>query len=127
VKPVRVVVVEDNQVFRETLELLLQLRGDIEVIGLVSSGDAAPAVCAELRPDVVLMDYRMPGLNGTQATEAVLREAPGVQVVCLTASVSKREAEQLLAAGAVACVMKDDDLEEIVRAIHNAAGRPATA
>jgi DNA-binding NarL/FixJ family response regulator len=69
----------------------------------------------------------MPGMNGTQATEAVLRAAPGVQVVCLTASVSKREAEQLLAAGAVACVMKDDDLEEIVRAIRDAAGRPATA
>ena len=125
--PVRVVVVEDNEVFRETLELLLQLRGDIDIVALVSTGDAAPAVCADLKPDVVLMDYRMPGLNGTQATEAVLREAPGVQVVCLTASVSKLETEQLLAAGAVACVMKDDDLEEIVRAIHDAAGRPTTA
>ncbi|HLM35441.1 MAG TPA: response regulator, partial [Gaiellaceae bacterium] len=63
--PVRVVVVEDNEVFRETLELLLQLRGDIDVVALVSTGDAAPAVCADLKPDVVLMDYRMPGLNGT--------------------------------------------------------------
>ena len=113
--------------FRETLELLLELRADIDVVALVSTGDEAPAVCAEVRPDVVLMDYRMPGLNGAQATEAVLRASPGSQIVCLTASVSRREVEQLLAAGAVACVMKDDDLDEIVRAIYDAAGRTTPA
>jgi DNA-binding NarL/FixJ family response regulator len=72
------------------------------------------------------MDYRMPGLNGTQATRAVLEAAPGARVVCLTASVTRKETEQLLAAGAVACVMKDDDLDEIVRAIYDAAGRAST-
>ena len=67
----------------------------------------------------------MPGLNGAQATEAVLRASPSSSVVCLTASVSRKEVDQLLAAGAVACLTKDEDLDEIVAAIHEAAGHAA--
>ena len=122
---VRLVLVEDNQVFRETLELLLGLRPDIDVIASVATGNEAPMICAELLPDVVLMDYRMPGLNGAQATEAVLRASPSSSIVCLTASVSRKEVDQLLAAGAVACLTKDEDLDEIVAAIHEAAGHAA--
>jgi DNA-binding NarL/FixJ family response regulator len=120
-RPIRVVIVEDNRVFRETLAFLLGLRPGIEVVGAVGSGNEAPAVCADVRPDVVLMDYRMPGLNGVQATVAVLAAAPQANVVCLTASLSPRESEQLLAAGAVACLTKDRDLDQIVAAVHDAA------
>ena len=123
--PIRVVLVEDNQMFRETLELLLGLRPEIEVVAAVATGNEAPAMCAKLKPDVVLMDYRMPGLNGAQATRAVLRACPSSRVVCLTASVSRKEVEQLLAAGAVACITKDEDLDEIVSAIHGAVAGPA--
>ena len=63
----------------------------------------------------------MPGLNGAQATAAVLEASPGSRVVCLTASVSGEELEEILAAGAVACLMKDEGLDEIVEAIHDAA------
>jgi DNA-binding NarL/FixJ family response regulator len=69
----------------------------------------------------------MPGLNGAQATEAVLRASPESRVVCLTASVSRKEVAQLEAAGAVACISKDGDLDAIVAAIHDAAGRTANA
>jgi DNA-binding NarL/FixJ family response regulator len=124
-QPVRVVLVEDNQMFRETLELLLDLRPEIEVVASVATGNEAAKVCARLRPDVVLMDYRMPGLNGAQATAAVLAASPTSRVVCLTASVSRREVEQLMAAGAVACLTKDEDLDDIVTAIGDAARRPA--
>jgi DNA-binding NarL/FixJ family response regulator len=120
-RPVRVVLVEDNDTFRETLELLFGLRPEIEVVASLASGAAAPQVCAELRPDVVLMDYRMPGLDGAQATRAVLAAAPGVNVVCLTASVTRREVEDLKAAGAVACLTKDEDLEQIVTVLREAA------
>jgi DNA-binding NarL/FixJ family response regulator len=120
--PIRVVLVEDNQMFRETLELLLGLRPDIEVVAAVATGNEAPERCAELKPDVVLMDYRMPGLNGAQATRAVLRASPSSRVVCLTASVSRKEIDQLLAAGAVACLTKDEDLDDIVSAIYDAVG-----
>ncbi len=118
---VTIVLVEDNQIFRETLELLLGLRGDLDVVASVATGQAAVDVCADLRPDVVLVDYRMPGLSGAQTTEAVLRASPATRVVCLTASVSEAEIEELYKAGVVACVAKDEELEQIVAAIHVAA------
>jgi len=123
--PVTVVLVEDNDVFRETLELLLGLRGDIDVVASVATGQEAVEVCARLEPDVVLVDYRMPGLNGAQTTAEVLRASPRSRVVCLTASISREEMTSLLDAGAVACLTKDEDLEQIVASIHTAAAAAA--
>ena len=119
--PVRVVLVEDNQVFREALELLLDLRDDVEVLASVDNGTAAASVVRALGPDVVLLDYRLPGMNGVEVTRAIRSGSPGVRVVCLTASVSRREIEELYEAGAVACLMKDVALEEILDAIREAA------
>jgi DNA-binding NarL/FixJ family response regulator len=119
-RPVRVVLVEDNQVFRTTLELLLGLRDDVEIVASVENGTDAPGVVAELQPDVVLLDYRLPGMNGLEVTRAIRSASPGVRVVCLTASVSRREIDELYAAGAVACLTKDEELDEIVAAIHGA-------
>jgi DNA-binding NarL/FixJ family response regulator len=123
VKPVRVILVEDNDIFRETLELLFGLRDEIDVVGSVNMGDSAPALVAELKPDVVLMDYRMPGLNGAEATRAVLDACPGTSVVCLSASVTAQEVKEVLAAGAVACVTKDEDFDRLVKTVQEAAGR----
>lgn len=121
--PVRVVLVEDNQVFREALELLLELRTDIEVVASVSDGTEAVPACLEHRPDVVVMDYRLPGLDGVQATKAVREACPGIAVVVLTASANVREMDALQEAGAVACLRKDQDLDEIVSTIHGAGRR----
>jgi len=125
-EPIRVVLVEDNAVFREALELLLALRGEITVVGSVEDGADASEVVAKLRPDVVLMDYRLPGLDGVQATRAVLEACPETAVVCLTASANPREREALVEAGAVDCLQKDDGLDAIIAAVRNAA-RPAAA
>ena len=126
--PVRIVLVEDNKVFREALAMLLGLRSDIEVVAAVGDGTEAVPACVEHRPDVMLVDYRLPGLDGVQVTAAVKEACPDVAVVCLTATASRREIEALLAAGAVACLRKDQELEEIVGAIHDAApGRVGTA
>jgi DNA-binding NarL/FixJ family response regulator len=119
---VRVLIVEDNQVFREALELLFSLREDIEVVASIGDGAAAAAAAVEHRPDVVLMDYRLPGLDGVQATRAVREAWPSGAVVCLTASADRREIEALQAAGATTCLTKDQELEEIVSAIKRAAG-----
>jgi DNA-binding NarL/FixJ family response regulator len=118
---IRVVLVEDNQVFREALELLLGLRSDIEVVASVGEGSKAAEVVRLHAPDVVLMDYRLPGIDGVQATRAVLEAAPNVAVVCLTASANPRERDALFEAGAVACLSKDQELDEIVEAIRRAA------
>lgn len=121
--PVRVLLVEDNEVFREALELLLGLRPELEVVASVEDGSAAVPACREHRPDVTLMDYRLPGIDGVAATAAVKEVCPEVAVVCLTAAASPREVKALLEAGAVACLSKDGELDAIVEAILQAAGR----
>ena len=121
--PVRVALVEDNQVFREALELLLGLRGDIDVVGSVEDGTKVVELCRELQPDVVVMDYRLPALDGVQATIALREACPDVEVVCLTASANLREVDALFAAGAVACLTKDEHLDTIVATILSAAWR----
>jgi two-component system, NarL family, response regulator LiaR len=120
-EPIRVVLVEDNEVFREALELLLGLRPDMQVVASVPDGNNAAAAVAKLRPDVVLMDYRLPGLDGVQATRAVKEAYPETAVVCLTASANLRERDALTEAGAVACLRKDTGLDTIVEAIVEAA------
>ena len=121
--PVRVVLVEDNALFRETLELLLGMRPDIDVVAAVADGTGAVPACRAHSPDVVVMDYRLPGLDGVEATRAVRAACPGTAVVCLTASLNSPELDALLDAGADACISKDQELERIVAAIRSAAGR----
>jgi DNA-binding NarL/FixJ family response regulator len=120
--PIRVVLVEDNQVFRDGLELVLGLRSDIQIVGAAMDGPEAVELARELRPDVVLMDYRLPGMDGVEATAAVLEAYPDAAVIGLTASANIRERHAMSEAGAVDCLSKDDDLDEIVAAIHRAAG-----
>jgi DNA-binding NarL/FixJ family response regulator len=120
-RPVRIVLVEDNEVFRDALELLLGMRSDVEVVASVGDGVAAVWAAIEHRPDVMLMDYRMPALDGIQATAQVRAAMPDVAVVALTASADAAEREALVEAGAVTCLAKDQELDEIVAAILDAA------
>jgi DNA-binding NarL/FixJ family response regulator len=118
--PVRVLLVEDNDVFRQALLLLLELQEGIEVVGAVSEGSAAVGACQELRPHVAVMDFRLPGMDGVETTLALRQACPDVAVVGLTASASPKELEALVAAGAVDCLGKDQPLDEIVAAIRKA-------
>ena len=123
--PITVVLVEDNDVFRESLELLLGTVPDVEVVAAVPDGRSALDVCQRMRPDVVLMDYRLPELDGVEATAAIGKACPDAAVVVLTATVESEEIEALYGAGAVACLTKDRELDEIVGAVRDAAGRDA--
>ena len=119
--PIRVVLIEDNDVFRQALELLLELRGDIEIVGSERHGEQAVELCRVHEPDVILLDYRLPGLDGVQVARLVREECPEVAVVVLTAAAQEREIEALLEQGAVACVGKDEPLDVIIEAIRRAA------
>ena len=122
-EPIRVLLVEDNDVFRQALVLLLELQDGIDVVASVSAGSEAVQACKEFRPNVAVMDFRLPGMDGVETTVALTRECPEVAVVCLTASASPRELDALAAAGAVDCLRKDQPLEEIVAAIRGAGER----
>ena len=125
--PIRILLVEDNEVFRETLELLLGMRSDVEVVASIGDGSVAVAACREHRPEVVVMDYRLPGLEGVRATAAVREACPETAVVCLTASIAASEDDALLEAGAVRCLSKNQELDAIVAALDEAAGRHEAA
>jgi DNA-binding NarL/FixJ family response regulator len=120
-RPVRILLVEDNQVFREALQLLLGMRADVEVVAAVGDGSETLDAARQHRPVVVLMDYRLPGMDGVQATTALREALPEVAVVVLTASANQREIEALYAAGATACLTKDQELETIIDTIKKAA------
>jgi DNA-binding NarL/FixJ family response regulator len=86
-------------------------------------GAAAAAACVATRADVVVMDYRLPGLDGAAATAAVREASPHVAVVCLTAEATAEEQQKVLRAGAVALVEKSQPIEELAAAIRSAARR----
>jgi DNA-binding NarL/FixJ family response regulator len=119
--PLRVLLIDDNDVFRHALEVLLTLRGDIEIAGSDPDGVDVLERCVQLRPDVLLVDYRLPGLDGVQITKLVREHHPETAVVALTAAAGEREVEALLEAGAVACIGKDQPLDAIVDAVRSAA------
>ena len=122
----RVLLVEDNEVYRSTLELVLEGREGIEIVGSVGDGAEAADAAERLAPDVVLMDFRLPGLDGAQATAAVRERAPGAAIVCLTAEATDEDREAVLAAGAVDLVEKGRPTEDLVRAIRSASGEAAS-
>jgi DNA-binding NarL/FixJ family response regulator len=119
--PIRILLVEDNEVYRSSLELLLGLEPGLEVVGSLGDGSSAAAAAVDLRADVVLMDFRLPGLDGAAATAAVRDARPDAAVVCLTAEASPAERDAVRAAGAVAFVDKGDPLADLVAALREAA------
>ena len=120
-----VVLVEDNDTFRQALELMLGLTPDVAVVAALPDGESALSVCPELQPDVVLVDYRLPGLDGVETTSALRAALPETAVVVLTAAAEHEEVHALYDAGAVACLTKDRGVEEIVGAIRSAAAARA--
>ncbi|MET7655628.1 MULTISPECIES: response regulator transcription factor [unclassified Streptomyces] len=118
-KPARVVVADDQTVVREGIVMLLGLLPGVEVVGAAGDGDEAVRLVAELAPDVVLMDLRMPRCDGVEATRRIRAEHPGTQVVVLTTYADDESLFPALKAGARGYLTKDAGGDEIVRAVHS--------
>ncbi|MET0237635.1 MAG: response regulator transcription factor [Kibdelosporangium sp.] len=114
---IRVIIVDDQTIVREGLVLLLRLLPDIEVAGSAASGAEALRMIAAEQPDVVLMDLRMPKMDGVEATRRIRGEYPGVQVVVLTTYSDDETVFAALRAGARGYLTKDARAGEIADAI----------
>jgi DNA-binding NarL/FixJ family response regulator len=115
--PVRVLIVDDQALFREALATLLEVQPEIEVVGEAGDGEQAVRRCAELRPDVVLMDLRMPVLDGIAATARLRVEQPGVRVLALTTFDDDADVFAALRAGALGYLLKDVSSARLVEAL----------
>lgn len=116
---IRVLVVDDNDGFRESLVFLLSGE-DLEVVGQAGTGPEAVEMTIRLMPDVVLMDVRMPEMDGIEATRRLKAARPGVGVVALSSMEEQRAVREMLVAGAAGYVLKDSDGDAIVRAVREA-------
>jgi len=122
----RILVVDDHEMVRQGLRAVLEEQPGWVVCGEAVDGREAVAKARELKPDVVVLDFTMPGLNGLEATRQIRREAPGTEVVILTMHESGQLAREALAAGALGFVLKSEAGETLVSAIgHVLQHRPA--
>ena len=123
--PVRVLIVDDDQLVRMALRLVLDGEADLTVVGEAADGDAAVDAIAQHRPDVVLMDIRMPGRDGISTTSEVLRNADPPRILMLTTFDSDDMVLGALRAGALGFVLKDTPPAQIIDAVRTvAAGDP---
>jgi DNA-binding NarL/FixJ family response regulator len=118
---VRVLVVDDQRLMREGIASLLQIQDGVEVIGMASNGEEALEQALSLRPDVILMDVRMPVMDGVAATEQVRRQVPDCKILMLTTFDDEEYVLEALRAGASGYLLKDipaRDLAQAVQAVH---------
>jgi DNA-binding NarL/FixJ family response regulator len=118
---IRVLVAEDHPVVRDGLVRLLGGAPDIAVVADAADGHEAVRLAAEHQPDVVLMDLRMPTMDGSVATGLVLRDSPGIRVVILTSFAEREEILHALDAGAVGYMLKDADPAQLISGVRAAA------
>jgi len=114
---IRVLAADDQRVVREGLAMLLGLLPDVEVVGTAANGEEALALADELRPDVILMDLRMPRMDGVEATGRLRASHPEIKVVVLTTYADDRSVIDALRAGALGYLTKDAGGDEIRQAL----------
>ena len=123
-EPIRVMLVDDHTMVRRGLATFLKVFDDLQLAGEAESGQAAIQLCAEVLPDVVLMDMVMPDMDGAAATRIIRQQFPQVQVIALTSFKEGDLVKNALEAGAIGYLLKDVSAEELVQAIRAAhAGR----
>ncbi len=128
IESIRVMLVDDHQMVRNGLGTFLLVHDDLELVGEASDGERALAIFDHVRPDVVLMDLKMPRMDGVAATRALLERDPAVKVIALTSFKDEKLIQEALDAGAIGYLLKDvdaDDLAEAIRAARR--GEPALA
>jgi len=125
---IRVMIVDDHDMVRSGLKVMLEVYDDLELVGDMARGEDAVRLCQELRPDVVLMDLVMPTMNGVETTQKLRDICPDIRIIALTSFKEKELVQGALQAGAIGYLLKNvtnDELAEAIRAAH--AGRSTLA
>jgi two-component system, NarL family, response regulator LiaR len=127
-KRIRVMLVDDHAVVRSGLSTFLMTCEDMEMVGEASSGEQALAIYEKVKPDVIMMDLAMPGMDGATATRMIREKHPEIQVIVLTSFKEQELVEGALQAGAIGYLLKDVSAMELANAIRAAnAGKPTLA
>jgi DNA-binding NarL/FixJ family response regulator len=118
---IRIVIVDDHLMVRQGIRQLLSPAGDVAIVGEADSGETALALCASLRPDIVLMDLRMPGMGGLAATEALVQQWPDLRIIGLSTFSEQHMIATMIGTGARAHLPKSvthDELIDAIRRVH---------
>jgi len=119
--PIQIVIVDDHAMLRKGLAVFLMSYTDLQLVGEAANGKEALALCAEKRPDIVLMDLLMPIMDGISATRIIHESYPDIKIIALTSFGEERLIKNILAAGAISYLFKKisaDDLAKAIRAAH---------
>lgn len=114
---IKVIIVDDHDIMREGLQMLLEDAPHLDVVGMASSGEAGIELVQQHRPDIVLMDITMDGINGLEATRQISETVPETNVIILTMHEDKAFFLEALAVGASGYFLKGSDSEDLVKAI----------
>jgi len=114
---ISVLIVEDHTMVREGLQMMLKLESDLEVVGEACDGREAVAMAMKLRPEVLLMDIAMPGLNGLEATRQLVKSLPTTRIIILTAHCDDAYVKSAVSSGAAGFLLKQDSTHDVCRAI----------
>jgi two-component system, NarL family, response regulator LiaR len=123
---IRVLIADDHAVVRSGLRFFLLAYDNLEPVGEAPSGEDCVALCDQLRPDVVLMDLKMPGLGGVAAIRAIRQQHPATQVIALTSFADDQTVQAALKAGAISYLLKNVSADELAAAIRAAAAGRST-
>lgn len=115
--PIRILIVDDHAIVRSGLTAFIKASSNFELAGEADNGQCAVALCEQVNPDVVLMDLRMPQMDGLAATRLLKANYPNLPVLILTSSVDQALVPQVIAAGAAGYILKDGNLKEMTAAI----------
>ena len=122
----RVLIVDDHRAFRDGLKLVINHQTDMEVIGVAEDGEKAVAMTRELLPDIILMDVKMPIMDGAEAASRILAEMPGMKILALSIYDDEGFMAGMMRAGVLGYILKGCDSEELSDAIRRTVGSRRT-